>query len=74
MRALATSIQVKGLFYNRAGRKAAIDEIVTRIENNRVNKPDAFENPPPRLKRAQEFEIPLHPDAAPKKGFGRHDA
>jgi capsular polysaccharide export protein len=53
VRALAGSIQVKGSFYNPAGRKAAIDEIVTRIENDRVNEPDAFENLPPR--RAQEL-------------------
>ena len=57
VRALAASIQVKGSFYNRAGRKAAIDEIVTRIENDRVNEPEALENPPPRLKRAQELGI-----------------
>ncbi len=57
VRALAASIQVKGSFYNRAGRKAAIDEIVTRIEADRVNEPDAFENPPPRLKRARELGI-----------------
>jgi capsular polysaccharide export protein len=57
VRALAGSIQVKGSFYNPDGRKAAIDEIVARIENDRVNAPDAFEASPPRLTRARELVI-----------------
>src|SRR5262249_24756120 len=59
VRALAGSIQVKGSFYNRACRKAAIDEIVTRIENDRVNEPDAFKSSPPRLKRTPELKIAI---------------
>ncbi len=49
IRALAASIQVKGDFYNKAGRKAAIAEIVVRIVNGTVNCPDAFVEVPPRF-------------------------
>ncbi|MFM8749947.1 capsule biosynthesis protein [Rhabdaerophilum sp.] len=55
VRALAATIQVKGDFYNPEGRKAAIDAIVGRIIEHRVNEPGAFVDPPPRaqpLKRA----------------------
>jgi capsular polysaccharide export protein len=48
-RALAASIQVKGDFYNKAGRKVAIAEIVARIINGTVNCPDAFVEVPPRF-------------------------
>lgn len=49
VRALAASIQVKGDFYNRTGRKLAIAEIIARILNGTVNSPDAFVEVPPRL-------------------------
>ena len=49
VRALAATIQVKGDFYNKAGRKVAIAEIVARILNGAVNCPDAFVEVPPRL-------------------------
>lgn len=61
VRALAGAIQVKGSFYDRTGRKAAIAEIVARIEGDRVNRPDAFESPPPRLKHAQELGMAVAP-------------
>jgi capsular polysaccharide export protein len=48
VKALAGTIQVKGDFYDRAGRKAAIAEIVSRVLDNRVNEPGAFIDPPPR--------------------------
>ena len=54
VRALATSIQVKGDFYTKAGRKAAIAEIVARIVNDRVNCPEAFVEVPPRFANGQE--------------------
>ena len=47
--ALAATIQVKGNFYNRAGRLVGAKEIVERILNGRVNEPGAFIDPPPRL-------------------------
>ncbi|MCA3596384.1 MAG: capsular biosynthesis protein [Methylobacterium sp.] len=48
VRALAATIQVKGDFYDPAGRKAAISAIVHRVLENRVNQPGAFVDPPPR--------------------------
>ena len=62
---------MKGSFYNRAGRKAAIDEIVTRIESDRVNEPDAFATLPPRLGGAREIVKKLHPDVDPLLAEGR---
>ena len=54
IRALAASIQLKGDFYNRGGRKFAIAEIVSRIVNGTVNCPDAFVEVPPRLADEQK--------------------
>jgi len=48
VRALAATIQVKGDFYDPAGRKAAIAAIVPRVLSHQVNEPDAFVDPPPR--------------------------
>ena len=50
--ALAATIQVKGNFYNKAGRALAATEIVERVLNGRVNEPGAFVTPPPRLAKA----------------------
>ncbi|MGG7519388.1 capsule biosynthesis protein [Allorhizobium undicola] len=47
--AMAGTIQVKGDFFNSEGRKAAIDAMVARITEDRVNEPDAFMTPPPRF-------------------------
>lgn len=63
VRALAGSIQIKGSFYDPAGRRAAIAEIVDRLENDRVNKPGCFVDPPPRLARARAMGLPC---AAPE--------
>lgn len=46
--ALAATIQVKGNFYHREGRKVATDEIVRRVLAGEVNEPGAFIDPPPR--------------------------
>jgi len=54
VRALAASIQIKGDFYSKAGRKVAITEIVARILNDSVNCPDAFVEVPPRLADGQK--------------------
>lgn len=54
VRALAASIQVKGDFYNKSGRKVAIVEIVSRVVNGTVNCPDAFVDVPPRLVDGQK--------------------
>ncbi|MGM0585143.1 MAG: capsule biosynthesis protein [Pseudomonadota bacterium] len=49
VRALAATIQVKGSFYNRQGRRRAAEEIVARVAQGRVNAPDALVERPPRL-------------------------
>jgi len=49
VQALAAAVQVKGNFFTRAGQKAAIDEMATRLIEDRINTPDAFVDPPPRL-------------------------
>lgn len=53
VRALAATIQVKGDFYKRAGRKTAIEGVVARVLENRVNEPGAFIDPPPRTAPAK---------------------
>lgn len=53
VRALAATIQVRGSFYNRDGRRHAAGCMVERILARRVNEPDAFVDPPPR--RAHEL-------------------
>ncbi len=47
--AIGATIQVKGNFYNREGRKLAIETIVGRIRDGLVNEPGAFVPVPPRL-------------------------
>ncbi|KPL55083.1 capsule biosynthesis protein [Prosthecomicrobium hirschii] len=55
IRALATTTQVKGSFYNKAGRKVAIAEVVQRLIERRVNEPGAFVDPPPRMEKARRL-------------------
>lgn len=59
VRAIAGTIQVKGNFYTSAGRAAAIAEIVRRLAEGRVNMPDAFVTPPPRLALARARGVPF---------------
>jgi capsular polysaccharide export protein len=49
VRVLAATIQIKGDFYDPAGRRAAITEIVARILEDRVNQPGALMPTQPRL-------------------------
>lgn len=49
MRLLGATVQIKGDFYDPAGRAAAVAEIVDRVLEDRVNQPGAFVDPPPRL-------------------------
>lgn len=53
VRALSGTIQVKGSFFNPAGRQQATREIVRRIVGGLVNEPGAFITPPPRLATAR---------------------
>ena len=50
--ALAGTIQIKGDFYDPAGRRAACEEIAARVIEGRVNEPGAFVDPPPRISGA----------------------
>ena len=49
VRALAGTIQVRGDFFSREGRKAAIEVFVERLTVGSVNGHGAFIDPPPRL-------------------------
>ena len=57
--AMASTIQVKGSFYDPMGRKAAQAEIVHRLQNDLINAPGAFITPPPRLEKARNTGVPL---------------
>ena len=59
VRAIAATIQIKGSFFNPTGRHRAIAEIVQRVANGLVNKPDSFVTPPPRLAQAKAIGVPL---------------
>ncbi len=58
VRALAGTIQIKGNFFTRAGRRAAIPLIAQRLLEARVNEPGAFVDPPPRLAQARTLGMP----------------
>ncbi len=53
VKALAAATQVKGNFHTRDGRKAAVDEMATRLIEDKINAPDAYIDPPPRLAEFQ---------------------
>jgi capsular polysaccharide export protein len=58
VKVLAATIQVKGSFYNRDGRRAAIAEIVRRVATDSVNgRVDAIQ--PPRLSKARAIGVPV---------------
>lgn len=54
VRALAATVQVRGTIYARDGLVAAADAMAERIIENRLNAPDAFVDPPPRLAAFQK--------------------
>ena len=62
LRVLAKTIQVKGCFYTKEGREAAIPEFVRRLETGDVNAHGAFISPPPRLDRAMASGVAIPPD------------
>ncbi|MEM6383171.1 MAG: capsular biosynthesis protein [Pseudomonadota bacterium] len=59
VRLLAASTQVPGSFYNRKGRAVAVKKVADRLAMGRVNEPNAFVTPPPRLARARRMGIPV---------------
>jgi len=60
VRLMAHAIQIKGSFYNPAGRAAAIPEIVRRVEAGLVND-RALAAVPPRLAHAKRIGVPAIP-------------
>lgn len=59
VRALAATIQVRGSIHNTQGVPVAATNIAERILSRRLNEPDAFIDPPPRLERARELGVRL---------------
>jgi capsular polysaccharide export protein len=57
VRAIAATIQIKGSFYEKAGRERAIAEIVRRVSAGLVNEPGGFVDPPPRMAAARRLGI-----------------
>ncbi|MCW2307309.1 capsule biosynthesis protein [Rhodobium gokarnense] len=59
IRALTGTVQVRGSIYNDDGLKAAVENMAERILSRRLNMPDAYVDPPPRLDRARALGAPL---------------
>lgn len=51
------TIQVKGNFYTRAGRKVGVRNVAERLSSGSVNEPGGFVPVPPRLARARAMGI-----------------
>lgn len=62
VRVIGATIHVKGNFYTKIGRAAAIPEMARRLLDNTVNEPDAFVDPPPRLEAAAAAGVPIVSD------------
>ncbi|MCZ8260684.1 MAG: capsular biosynthesis protein [Beijerinckiaceae bacterium] len=62
VRVLAATIQVKGSFYHPEGRRQAVETVMRRILEGRVNEPGAFVDPPPRLEAARRIGVPVDRD------------
>ncbi len=58
VRALAGTIQIKGNFFTREGRRTAVPVLAQRLVGDTVNAPGAFIDPPPRLARARAAGVP----------------
>lgn len=56
---LVASVQVKGNFFTRAGRRVATREITRRLLADDVNSYGAFVTPPPRLEKAKKMGVPM---------------
>jgi capsular polysaccharide export protein len=59
IRAIAATIQVRGSIYNKDGLPVAARNMAERILERRLNEPDGFVDPPPRLARARSIGVPL---------------
>ncbi|MEI2298064.1 capsule biosynthesis protein [Ensifer sp. MJa1] len=60
-RLLAASIQVRGNLYSRAGTDAGADAIARRLNDNSLNQPGAFVDPPPRRKPQKRPRVATRP-------------
>lgn len=65
-RLIARTVQLRGSFYNRAGRAVATAEIVSRIEKGEVNEPGGYVEVPPRLETARRLGIRICEKVAKK--------
>ncbi|MEO1467675.1 MAG: capsular biosynthesis protein [Pseudomonadota bacterium] len=61
---LMASIQVKGNFFTREGRRLAVRQAAERLMQDGVNGHGAFIDPPPRLARARAAGVPIVLDDA----------
>ncbi|WP_075214479.1 capsule biosynthesis protein [Mongoliimonas terrestris] len=59
VRLMAATIQVKGSFYQKAGRVAAVAEVVRRVAEDRVNQPGAYVDDLPRMDKARAMGVPI---------------
>ena len=55
---LAASVQVKGNFFTREGRAAAVPEFARRLLEQDENAHGTFVDPPPRLEKARRLGVP----------------
>ena len=60
VKAMAATIHVKGNFFTKAGRAAAVPAMAERLLAGTVNQPGALEAQPPRLARAAALGIPFN--------------
>ena len=58
IKAIAATIQIKGNFFDKEGRRAAVEEMARRILADEVNRHGALVVPPPRLVRARAARVP----------------
>ncbi len=56
---LAASIHVKGDFYSKPGRKAAVKGFVKRLTTSQINAHSAFVDPPPRFAKALDLGMQI---------------
>lgn len=56
---MKASIQIKGNFFTKAGRKVASKEFARRLLENRVSAHGTFIDPPPRVAKAKKMGVPM---------------
>lgn len=59
VRLLAASIHVRGDFFSKIGRAAAVKNLADRLQQNQINSCGAFVDPPPRIAKAHDASIPV---------------